>query len=336
MSNRDGISNADQIFYGHGKVLLTGEYFILKNAKGLALPTLKGQSLEVRYARSFDPVLTWKSFDQQGNLWFESKFEFWQFKCLKSKPSQEDLFLQKILREARALNFHFLREEVDIFVETYLDFPNNWGLGSSSTLIYNIAQWAYVSPFELFFKTSLGSGYDIACCQSSGPIVFGREASRPSWFSVDFFPSFKDSLYFLPLGKKQLSRKAVEDFFKIKSSFIKESTLIGQITEKILECSELAYFNELINQHEKIISASLGLPRAKDLYFNDYWGEVKSLGAWGGDMVLVTSSRCFEETSQYFVQKGFGPLLEYDDLIFNSKQPFINSYSQTKTNECNL
>ena len=36
-----------QTFYGHGKLLLTGEYAVLDGAKALSIPTRFGQSLEV-------------------------------------------------------------------------------------------------------------------------------------------------------------------------------------------------------------------------------------------------------------------------------------------------
>ena len=132
----------DQYFYGHGKILLTGEYFIIDGAKSLALPTSLGQSLSISYSPSFDPLLTWKSYDHDGKLWVDTKFEFWRFDILKPNPTPEDIYLQKLLREARKLNSHFLRDEEDVLVEARLEFPVKWGLGSSSTLIYNIAQWA--------------------------------------------------------------------------------------------------------------------------------------------------------------------------------------------------
>ncbi len=86
-----GMSTAekyDQYYYGHGKVLLTGEYFILDGAKGLALPTCVGQSMGVRYGHSYNPKLNWKSYDVEGKLWLEANFEFWHFNCLDENPSE--------------------------------------------------------------------------------------------------------------------------------------------------------------------------------------------------------------------------------------------------------
>jgi len=42
---------------------------------------------------------------------------------------------------------------------------------------------------------------------------------------------------------------------------------------------------------------------------------VKSLGAWGGDFVLVTSNRPEEETRNYFNEKGLEVFLRYDEII---------------------
>lgn len=311
---------ADQYYYGHGKILLTGEYFIMEGAKSLAIPTNLGQSLSINYSPSFDPALIWKSFDQDGKLWFETKFEFWRFDLLKEDPTPEDLYLQRLLREARKLNSHFLRDEEDVLVETRLEFPVKWGLGSSSTLIYNIAQWAYVSPFELLFNTSRGSGYDIACSQSDGPILYEREPTGPRWSVTQFDPQFQDNLYFLYLGKKKNTQEAIS-FFKEKKINSKEIIpVLSSLTEKIQNAKTLEEFDALILKHEKIISSSLDIPRIKEIYFMDFWGEIKSLGAWGGDFVLVTSKRTKEETKRYFELNGFKELIPYSSLVLKPLQ----------------
>ena len=114
--------NYDQFFFGHGKLLLSGEYFILDGAIGLALPTQAGQSMGISYSQSFDPKLIWRSYDAEGKLWFESSFEFWHFNCLNENPRFESLVLQKILRSARRQNKHFLREENEVLVKRFSIF----------------------------------------------------------------------------------------------------------------------------------------------------------------------------------------------------------------------
>ncbi len=308
----------NQVFYGHGKLLLSSEYFVLDGALALALPTQYGQKLVVDYKKSFSPYLHWQGFDCNNNKWFDAKFEFWHFELKDTEPTKENLLLQKILRNVRKQNAHFLRDDDTIVsVNTFLEFPINWGLGSSSTLIYNIAQWAYISPFELQFNTLGGSGYDIACAQSEGPIVYERKSGvSPHWSPINFDPSFKENIYFIYTEKKQETSKAIE-FYKKNSPDEKAELLtkLTSLTQEMINVKSLEEFEFLIAGHETLISQSLKMKKVKDKYFADYWGEVKSLGAWGGDFVLVTSLKNEDETKQYFKDRGFNTVLTYNEMI---------------------
>jgi mevalonate kinase len=318
LEREPSLFNKDQYFYGHGKLLLTGEYLVLEGAKALALPTKLGQSLSVKYSASFSPKLYWKSFDSNGNLWFEKVFEFWHFDlCEPHEQTPESMFLQNLLRQARFQNKHFLRDEQDVHVETRLGFPLSWGLGSSSTLIYNLAQWAYISPFELLFNTMGGSGYDIACAQSEGPIVYQVNNDGPLWATSDFNPSFKDSLYFVYLGVKQNSQTEVSRFKEKRGRYTEQIDELNHITEAMTDCSDLTTFERMIADHEKIIASILEQKTVKELRFDEYWGQVKSLGAWGGDFVLVTSDRSYDETKEYFAMKGYDTFFSYSELILD-------------------
>lgn len=305
----------EQTYYGHGKLLLSGEYFVLDGAKALALPCKFGQVMSVRHVRSNEPKLVWKSRDSHGNLWFEAEYELWRFRLL-SDENQTSLDLQKILRQARLQNVHFLREETDVIVETSVEFPLEWGLGSSSTLIYNIAQWAYVSPFELAAKTFGGSGYDIACAQSMGPIVYSNSGKGPAWQSANFRPLFKDNLYFVFLNQKQNSRREIERYRSIymgdKQALVKK---VDVLTEAMAQALDLREFENYVFEHEELVSKALDLPTVQAERFPDYWGAVKSLGAWGGDFALATSERSEEQTKLYFKQKGHDVVLRYDEII---------------------
>ncbi|MDD4973516.1 MAG: GYDIA family GHMP kinase [Bacteriovorax sp.] len=305
----------NQYFFGHGKLLLSGEYFVLDGALALALPTKVGQSLAVNYTPSFSPTLSWKSFDVKGNCWFDSKFEFWHFKCLDEYPSEEALFLQKILQQVRKQNSHFLRDDVDVKVETRLGFPLSWGLGSSSSLIYNIAQWAYISPFELLFKTHGGSGYDIACAQSDGPIAYKKIATGPNWSPIYFHPSFRENIYFIYLGKKQNSREAVADYSKKRP--IEQSTIsqITELTTEFLNAQTLKQFQAAMIAHEKVVGESLEQVPVKERLFSDFKGAIKSLGAWGGDFVMVATEEDLGLVKTYFLSKGLDVVYSYNDLI---------------------
>ena len=316
----------EQFYYGHGKLLLTGEYFILDGAHSVALPTNLGQTLSVKYNRSSSPKLYWKSYDSTGKCWFEASYDLWRFNCLDN-DSEEAATLSDILRAAREQNVHFLRDEVDVVVETRLEFPLGWGLGSSSTLIYNIAQWAYVSPFDLLEKTFGGSGYDIACAQSVGPITYEIKAHGPRWEAVEFNPHFRNQIYFVYLNKKQNTRESISRYKELVTNNdfkLDMCSKIDIISDKILNCIDFKEFEELIFEHESIISNALDLPRIKDKEFSDFWGSVKSLGAWGGDFVMVSSDKSPLVTKEYFKNKGFDQILSFDELIL---QRPLNNFS---------
>jgi mevalonate kinase len=305
----------NQYFFGHGKLLLTGEYFVLDGALALALPTKVGQSLAVNYSPSFSPTLTWKSYDVKGQCWFESKFEFWHFKCLDPNPSPEALFLQQILLQVRKQNSHFLRDDVGVSVETRLGFPLSWGLGSSSSLIYNIAQWAYISPFELLFKTHGGSGYDIACAQSDGPIAYKKIASGPNWSPIYFHPTFRENLFFVYRGRKQDSREAVLDYSKKRPFSPALIAKVTELTHEFLNAQTIKQFQAAINAHEELVGSTLGMTPVKELLFSDFKGSIKSLGAWGGDFILVATEENMLSVKNYFSTKGLDVVYSFDDLI---------------------
>jgi mevalonate kinase len=324
LESQDSLIKSHQSFFGHGKLLLTGEYLVLDGAKSLALPTTLGQTLNVKYERSYVPKLYWKSLDYDSKQWFEGTFEFWHFDVIETNNQDVAKFLQKLLRQARKQNAHFLRDEVDIHVDTKLGFPLSWGLGSSSTLIYNIAQWAYVSPFELHFKTCQGSGYDVACAGSHGPIVYEKTNSGPHWSLVHFSPRYRDQLYFVYLGSKKDSREAISHYQAKSKKTPELIKRVSEITDEVYAANDLISFNKLINEHEKIISKLIDTPTVKKELFKDYWGEVKSLGAWGGDFVLASSDRNEKETKKYFADLGYDTFIGYDDLILDPGLNIIN------------
>jgi mevalonate kinase len=321
---------SEQYYYGHGKLLLTGEYVVMDGAKAVALPTHMGQSLAVKYRPSNNPMLYWKSIDHQGEVWFEATFEPWHFECLTGK-GPECRFLTEILNEVRKQNIHFLRDDHDVMVETRLEFNLEWGLGSSSTLLYNIAQWAYVSPFDLARKTMGGSGYDIAAAQSMGPITYQLINKNPNWESYDFNPWFKDKLFFVYTGKKMNTRDAIATYKALEIPGKKEAVKsISDISNNIVASVNLAEFEEHIHEHENIMSSVLGIQRIQHQQFADFDGAIKSLGAWGGDFLIASSSQGEEYVKSYFSSCGLDSVYKYDELIL-SAPPQLSTQIQPPT-----
>ncbi|MBK9017743.1 MAG: hypothetical protein IPM82_28915 [Saprospiraceae bacterium] len=310
-------------FHAHGKLLLTAEYFVLDGALALALPVQLGQSLDLRFANDDLRLLHWRSLDEKGECWFEAKFDPENFAPSEATDPAVAERLQKILQEARNLNPTFLLDCQLPTANCQLEFPRLWGLGTSSTLIYLVAKWAEVDPFELSARTFGGSGYDVACAGADGPILYRLENEKPQVEVCDFHPPFHNCLHFIYLGQKQDSREGIRNYrLRIADCGLQAAetaSKISQLTRQFLAAQTLPEFDDLIRQHEELVAETIGLPRAKSLFFNDFWGEVKSLGAWGGDFVLATSDRPVEETRRYFNEKGYEVFLPFDDLILQRK-----------------
>ncbi len=296
----------------NGKLLLTGEYFVLDGALAFALPTKYGQTLRIQ--ASEQKGLIWKSYTVEGTCWFEGKYSLPDLKILKSTDDKTAQNLQNILLKAREMNPDFLKHPKALKAETHLEFPRDWGLGSSSTLIHSIAKWAEVNPFELSNETMGGSGYDIACAGMDKPIFYQRKPKRLVQ-AIDFHPSFHKNLYFVHLGKKQNSREGIKQYRSKGAQLLEQLPVITNISQSIVEAKDYASFEQLILEHEKVIARTLEIPRAKTLYFRDFWGEIKSLGAWGGDFVLATSQEGEALTRQYFYDRGFLTVLSYKEMI---------------------
>ena len=303
-------------FYSKGKLLLTGEYVVLDGAKALALPTKKGQSLVVE--KNNTGILNWTSFDCHNQVWYKTELKT----CLlfqNSVPkgnSKFDETLFKILWEALQLNPKFLDKNSGYQISTHLEFERLWGLGTSSTLINNIANWAQVNAFKLLNISFGGSGYDIAAAEATSPIFYTR--TDPEYPTVSkatvFNPPFKDRLFFIYLKEKKDSKEAIKNYkAQSKETLALTINKVNSITEQIASCNDFYTFENLLIEHEKIIASILNCSSIKQERFKDFNGVVKSLGGWGGDFVLATGSL---SEMDYFKDKGYQTVIGYNDMIF--------------------
>jgi mevalonate kinase len=305
-------------FYSNGKLLLTGEYFVLDGAKALAVPTSYGQDLVVEPINT--PQLIWNSYSNENQCWLEVILDVPKIRLNSAtfeaeKEGGNDKLaenLVEILLQIRKLNPSFLNSKKGFSVKTKLTFPIYWGLGTSSTLINNLSYFAGVNPYELLQNTFGGSGYDIACAQNDTPILFTRNGIEPIVKQVIFDPEFKEQLYFVYLNKKQNSREGIEQYQKYCKGLTSQLSDISTLTETFITCKRLRDFEKAINEHEKIVSKTIHLKRVQELLFSDYFGQTKSLGAWGGDFILATGN---EDTPTYFKQKGFSTVIPYKEMV---------------------
>lgn len=306
----------NQSLYGHGKLLLTGEYFVLDGAEALAVPTKRGQSLQVIETTQKD-TLSWKSFNEDGSLWLSGDFEITNFEILEKEPSEALIYLKKILKAVRELNPNFLKNKNSIEVEMQLEFPRNWGLGSSSTLLHCLSKWAAVDAFELLKLTFGGSGYDLACAGVDTAILYKIENQIPIWKSCIYHPAFADRLFFIHLNQKQNSREGIQQYRKVSQNVESLLPEISNLTHEFLNNPSIFDLDYVIREHEQLVSSTIKQPRAKEIYFKDFEGEIKSLGAWGGDFVMATNPfDKEEELISYFKKKGFETVLSFNEMIF--------------------
>ncbi|PKA82516.1 mevalonate kinase [Ulvibacter sp. MAR_2010_11] len=295
-------------YYSNGKLLLTGEYVVLDGAKALAIPTRYGQSLEV--IPSEKKGISWTSLDAKGATWFSAQFDVSQVETSEAKNATEQT-LMNILVAAKKMNPDFLSEKKGLEVITRLDFPENWGLGSSSTLLNNIAQWAKVDAFKLLSKSFGGSGYDIAAAQHDSPILYQIQNQIPGMTPVSLPWNFTNKLFFVHLNRKQDSKEGIARY-KNASGNKEAIKIISGITETLIRCHTLAEFEKLIQQHEAVISEIIKLPTIKERLFSNYTHSLKSSGAWGGDFILATGG---EAEKEYFRNKGYHTILDFDALL---------------------
>ena len=299
-------------FYSNGKLLITGEYVVLDGAKALALPTKFGQNLIVEEANN--NLIHWKSFDHDGSIWFEETISF-------SSIIKKEMFTEihnikntliEILHEAYKLNSNFVTESKGYRITTELTFPKFWGLGTSSTLINNIAQWLEIDAYILLKNSFGGSGYDIACAQNDSAILYQLIEDRPVVETIDFHPDFTNKIYFVYLNKKQSSKEAIASYLEKQGIIANTIIKINAITTTVAHSKEAKEFALALQKHEIEMSNVLELLTVQEALFEDFEGVIKSLGAWGGDFVLAIAK---ENPTNYFKERGYEVIIPYNEMI---------------------
>ena len=306
-------------FHSNGKLLITGEYAVLDGAIALAVPSRFGQTLEI--APREDAVIAWKSLDDKDQIWFEEEFQIEDIinagnaNLVTSKNEQENISerLRHILWQANLLNPEKFSENRGFTMTSRLEFPREWGLGSSSTLTNNIALFFEIDAYTLLKNTFGGSGYDIAAAQHDYPITYQLTNTKRSVLSVDFKPEFMDDLFFVHLNRKQNSRDSIKHYKEQPREFLEETIeKINALTQSFVFCETLEEFKLLITIHETLISKLINTPKIKSELFPDFPGAIKSLGGWGGDFILATGG---EPEKSYFKEKGYQTLLSYTEMV---------------------
>ena len=299
------------LFKSNGKILLTSEYLVLDGAKAIALPSKLTQELYVEQCDK--EIIEWQGFDEKGNVWYEENFYLKNndlvYSAEKNNTSEKLLLLFNHILKTREV-----KDILGNKFSTKLNFKREWGLGTSSTFVNNLAKWANIDPYRLLFSAFKGSGYDIACCDVNNPIIFEKKQNSINVKNITFNPPFIENIFLIHLDKKQNTQTSITNYLRTKSEKNDLIKRINLISQEMLQCKNLNHFEDLIVEHESIISQAISQEPIQKLTFNDYnLGKIKSLGAWGGDFILVTSKN---NDLSYFNNKGFETILKLSDLVY--------------------
>lgn len=301
-------------YHSRGKLLLSGEYAVLDGALALALPTAPGQSLHI--ASGDLPGLSWQGLDDTGNPWLTAYFEPTVLRNspipgpFPKDPTQRLLYTLQICIQ---LNPKFMESCLGKSASTRLEFPRLWGLGTSSTFISNLAQWAQVNPYTLLRLTLGGSGYDVACATRDTAVFYQKSGvDTPYIEAVSFRPEFGDSLWLVYLNTKQDSREGIARYRAhqpVSTAFLQQ---ISDLSREFARATTLSDFQDHMRKHEQLISGRLHLQTVQERLFPEYSGAIKSLGAWGGDFILAAGP---ENTPTYFASKGYTTVFPLAQLM---------------------
>lgn len=295
--------------FSPGKLMLTSEYFAIDGALVLAVPTKLGQEFFFEEKDDEQSLIFWKAL-HQNKLWLEAVIDYKTWQIVETNIPSSAQFILKTLKNVQLLSEIKFRHTNSYYLTTNLQFPADFGFGSSSTLMNNLAEWAEIDPFHLNSISLGGSGYDIAVAKEKSAVLF-RNKPEIQYEKVDFNPSFKNELIFIHLNQKQDSREGI-NLYKSKNKSQELIDEFSNLTKNILLCNELEMFSQLMLVHEQKISDFLEIPTVKQRLFEDCPSFVKSLGAWGGDFVMSSK---FEGFKDYFLGKGFTTVFEWVDVI---------------------
>ncbi|MBW1618952.1 GYDIA family GHMP kinase [Empedobacter falsenii] len=297
-------------YRSNGKLFLIGEYIVIDGAKAFALPTKYGQCLFVENSSEIENLITWKAIKFDNSIWFETEIRLNDLEIISSTNDKLSQSLQNVLKQAKILNPDFFDSNNSYQCLTKLEYPQEWGLGSSSTLIDLISQWIEINPFELNQLTFNTSGYDIACAHHHQPILFSNNPIEVEDLELNW--NFKDQLYFVYLNQKQDTQAVVGNHYKNKSKDWKMIQDLSDLVVKATKVESLTDLECILDEYQARLGDFMQIPQVKELYFPDYLGTVKSLGAWGGDFVLVTYR---EGMNDYFKEKGYEIIIPFSEMI---------------------
>ena len=139
-------------YRANGKLLLTSEYAITQGAKGLALPARFGQ--KIHYLPDLEGnSISWSSLDHDAQEWFRAEISL----SLEVLSTSNEKVAKRLLKNLQIVKSHSSLLDKPGSFKTELEFPAEWGLGTSSTFTSLLAQCAQVDPLETFKTLMVGA-----------------------------------------------------------------------------------------------------------------------------------------------------------------------------------
>lgn len=295
--------------FSPGKLLITSEYFVLDGALALAVPTKLGQDFYWEEFNDGNSNIFWEAL-HLGKPWLKIAIDYKNWEILSTNLPDNARFIIKVLQNVQQLSKIRFQNNSTYHIKTNLQFPGNFGLGSSSTLMNNLAVFSEIDAFLLNEISLGGSGYDIAVAQEKSAILYQNNPRCVE--RIEFKPKFADSLILIHLNQKQDSREGI-NAFRSREISLSFKHQFSEITKQVVKCESLQDFSDLMSLHERMISDFLGIETVKDKHFRDCPSFVKSLGAWGGDFVLVSK---FGDYKNYFFNNNYHNVFDWDELIY--------------------
>jgi hypothetical protein len=283
-------------------------------AEALAFPVKFGQTLFV------DPCVQnfihWVS-KEKGITWFTCDLDPVSMEINSTSDLTIAIRLADILNAAKKINPDFLCENHGLNISVEANYPLNWGLGSSSTLIALISKWAEVDPFHLFRAVSNGSGYDIACALRKKMFFYQVNDEQPVMRSATPGKALSEYACFAYLGSKQDTVYEVEMFLKRLNFSVLDVKRISELSQLICHAETFGDLACMVKEHERILSRILNKNTVAD-QFPGFPGTVKSLGAWGGDFAMFASIYDHQTVKRVLSGYGIDKVFTFHELEVNS------------------
>jgi len=261
-------------------------------------------------------MLYWDTY-VKNELWFSAAFSLNHPVALQSTDEARGRYVERLLQAGARLQPDLLTERKGFHLQHYIDFDINWGWGSSSSLVSNMAYWLDVDLFTFYRSLFNGSGYDVFTARAHSPLLYELKENMPVIRPVCINPELTSCLYFIYLGNKQDSQKSVEKFRNMNFRNLNLTERASQITEAMTGDASPEEFMDLMRLHEALISELLEIPPVKEERFPGFDGEIKSLGAWGGDFIMACSISGNEYVKRYFQLKGLTTVFSWPEIVLS-------------------